>query len=241
LRVAIISDIHGNNIALEAVLTDLKQIQPDVLVCLGDIAVLGPRPREVIDLLRATECAYVMGNTDDWLFTPEPWQADNEIQQAILEIELWCAQHLSKRDLDFIRTFQSTQEIRLENGEIMLCYHGSPCSYDDVIGSTTSEEELEELLTGVSASILVGGHTHEPMYRVYQDKALINPGSVGLPRIIAGEQVRNPLWAEYAVVEIREDDFRLELRRTSIKKEALEKAVAGSGMPHAKLWLSDWR
>jgi len=220
---------------------DLKQVQPDILVCLGDVAVLGPHPRRVIEKLKFLECSFVMGNTDSWVLAPKPWETDSEVQQAALEIELWCARQLSNDDLEFIRTFQSTQEIIFENGEIMLCYHGSPRSYNDVISSTTSEEELGNLLSGVKAKILVGGHTHEPMYRVYQDKVIINPGSVGLPRIIKGEQVRNPLWAEYAVVESREDNFGLEFRRTPIKKEALEQAVADSGMPHANLWLSDWK
>jgi len=240
LRVAILSDIHGNNVALEAVLSDLKKIQPDMLVCLGDVAVIGPHPQKVIEQLRSLECSFVMGNTDSWVLAPKPWETENEVQQAFLEIELWCAQQLSNEDLEFISKFQSIQEIIIENGEIMLCCHGSPRSYNDVIGSTTSEEELDNFLSGVQAKILVSGHTHEPMYRVYQDKVLINPGSVGLPRIIKGEQVRHPLWAEYAVVECGNDDFGLELRRTSVKKEALEQAVADSGMPHAKLWLRDW-
>ena len=123
----------------------------------------------------------------------------------------------------------------------MLCYHGSPRSYDDVIRPTTPEGTLDELLAGIDANVLAGGHTHEPMVRVFGEKLLVNPGSVGLPRIQAGGDVWNPLWAEYAVLEAKDGRLSVDLRRAPVNFERLRTSVVESDMPHGNLWLRDWR
>ncbi|NIW96181.1 MAG: hypothetical protein GWN20_25895, partial [Phycisphaerae bacterium] len=78
MRLAIISDIHGNLIALEAVLAVLAQEEIDQMVCLGDVAATGPQPHETIARLRELNCPVVMGNTDDWLLNPHPHPVRDE-------------------------------------------------------------------------------------------------------------------------------------------------------------------
>ena len=70
MRIGLIADIHGNLFALDAVLAALARIGMDELICLGDVAALGPQPREVIERLRALRCPVVMGNTDAWHLDP---------------------------------------------------------------------------------------------------------------------------------------------------------------------------
>lgn len=240
MRVALIADIHGNCVALEAVLADLEQEPVDQLVCLGDVAATGPQPREALARLQALAYPVVMGNTEDWLLNPEPWPAEDEDGRAVLEIELWGADQLTETERAFIRSFQPTVEVSLGEGQSSLCYHGSPRSYDDVIRPTTPEEVLEDLLAGIDAGILAGGHTHEPMVRVFGEKLLVNPGSVGLPRIQAGGKVWNPLWAEYALLKARDGQLSVELRRVPVDFELLREAVDESSMPHGERWLRDW-
>ena len=79
------------------------------------------------------------------------------------------------------------------------------------------------------------------MIRRFEDMLVINPGSVGLPYEAVGDVVRNPPWAEYAVIESGSGSLSIELRHTPIKLSALEEAVCGSGMPHAAWWMKGWR
>ena len=79
MRIALISDIHGNRIALEAVLADIRREGIDSIVCLGDVAAHGPEPKETVDLLRTLDCPVVMGNADAGVFdTPEGPPGDEE-------------------------------------------------------------------------------------------------------------------------------------------------------------------
>jgi putative phosphoesterase len=181
MRVALLSDIHGNLVSLEAVLADLKEAAPDAIICLGDVAVTGPQPRQVIARLRQFNWPIVMGNTDAWLLNPQPWNTTDEEALRLLAIEQWSALMMELEDLDFIRTFQPTVAWDLTAGQNMLCYHGSPRSNTDLIKPETAEEELIEKFAGHRPTILAGGHTHRQMLRRFESCLLINPGSVGLP------------------------------------------------------------
>ncbi|RMD48742.1 MAG: metallophosphatase family protein, partial [Candidatus Thermofonsia bacterium] len=71
MRIAIFSDIHGNVISLKAVLAHIEKAQIDNLICLGDVATMGPRPKETVSLLRQLECTFIMGNHDEYVLDPE--------------------------------------------------------------------------------------------------------------------------------------------------------------------------
>jgi putative phosphoesterase len=241
MRVALISDIHGNLVALEAVVADLAKVGPDAVICLGDVAVTGPQPRLVIARLRELGWPVVMGNTDAWLLDPRPWPTSDEEVRRLLEVELWSASVMQAADLDFVRTFQRTVEISLAGEQNLLCYHGSPRSNTDIIGPTTQEDDLFEMLSGQWASLMAGGHIHQQMLRRFKDTVLVNPGSVGLPYENHDGQTRNPPWAEYALVSSDSDNLQVEFRRVPVDLAALSAAVYASGMPDPEWWLRDWR
>jgi putative phosphoesterase len=178
MRIGLIADIHGNLIALESVLSKLKREQVDHIICLGDVAALGPQPHEVLERLRELTCPVVMGNTDDWYLQPLP-EGDDELR----EIVEWGLQQLTDADLAYLRSFQPVIELILETDQTLLCSHGSPRSYNDVIASTTPAAEIRHMFAGYQARIMVGGHTHVQMLRRYEQALLINPGSVGLPGV----------------------------------------------------------
>src|SRR6266446_1146965 len=178
MRIGLIADIHGNLIALENVLSELQREQVDQIICLGDVAALGPQPHEVLERLRELKCPIVMGNTDDWYLQPLP-EGDDDLR----EIVGWGLQQLTDADLAYLRSFQPVIEMRLETDQALLCFHGSPRSYHDVIASTTPVAEVRSMFAGYQAWIMVGGHTHVQMLRHYEQAFLINPGSVGLPGV----------------------------------------------------------
>lgn len=241
-QIGIISDLHGNLAALEAVLADLDSQGIEQLVCLGDVAAFGPQPREVLARLRTRGCPVVMGNTDAWLLNPRPHKTRDEDSQRITEVELWSAQQLSPADLAYVRTFQPTVELSLGGGATLLCYHGSPRSDSDLITATTPDAELEKMLGGFQAAILAGGHSHSQMLRRFGDATVINPGSAGLPyeRVRLTGHVRHPPWAEYAIVGLVGRSLGIQFRRTPFDVETLIQVALESRMPHAEWWIQDW-
>lgn len=243
MRVALISDIHGNLAPLEAVLPDIEREGVEHAVCLGDVAATGPQPRETIERMMNLDIPMVMGNADEDMLRPlrsVSIAKTSEDARRVSDIDRWCAGRLSERHLEYIRAFRKTVEVFLEGGRSLLCFHGSPRSNTDVILATTSERELAGMLFGNNAAdIMAGGHTHSQMARRHGSATLINPGSVGLP--VDGEEAHNPPWAEYAIISSSGESSSIEMRRVPVDVERVRNAALASGMPHAEWWASDWR
>jgi predicted phosphodiesterase len=237
MRIGLISDIHGNLFALETVLAELAGEKLDDLICLGDVAALGPEPGAVLARLRALQCPVVMGNTDAWLLAP-PSRVANEIDRVMTP---WCVAQLSDVDLAFLRAFPPTIERSLGAERTLLCFHGSPRSYDDVIVPTTPDDALDAMLGETRANVLAGGHTHLQMLRRHGDAHLINAGSVGLPGVgAAAQRNRQVRWAEYAVVIVDGDRLDISLRRTPLDIDRMLARAHASGMPAIEWWATLW-
>lgn len=242
MRLALISDIHGNYVALEAVLTAISTQHITQVLCLGDVASTGPQPCEVVKRLREIGCPVVMGNMDAWLLQPEPKEQPDLRRQRWQEMDLWCASQLSSADRAYLHSFQPGIEYPLGE-KTLVCYHGSPRSYSERILPTTPEEELEQALAGIRGDLLAGGHTHVQMFRRFKDLLLFNPGSVGLAmdRVSPACDIRQPTFAEYAIVEYDKTSLQVGLHRISFDLQTFIRAMNASGMPHAAWWTSHWR
>lgn len=241
MRAALISDIHGNLASLEAALADIEREGVDRVVCLGDVAATGPQPRETIERLMELDPPTVMGNADEDLLIPLSAAKMSEDARRVHDIDRWCAGQLSGECVEYVRTFRATVEISIEGGRSLLCFHGSPESNTEIILSTTSEKELGGMLSGRTADIMAGGHTHAQMLRRHRSAMLINPGSVGLPVDGEGKSLHNPPWAEYAIISSSGGASSVEMRRIPVDVREVRRAALESGMPHARWWASDWR
>ena len=248
MRIAIISDIHGNLVAFNAVLDDIVRAEVDRIVCLGDVAAFGPQPQEVVARLRETGCPVVMGDADATLLTPKPPDS-NELFRRLQQIDAWAAARLSPADRAYLAAFAPTLTIPLDGGASLLCYHGSPRSFVEPIRVTTSDDDLAPMLAGHDARIFVGGHTHLQMLRRYGDALVLNPGSVGLAYDRApapNMSVRNPPWGEYALLTITGSHGRqlsqvnIDLRRVPFDVAALKRAAHANEMPYADWWCAEW-
>lgn len=239
MRFAFISDIHGNFHSLELVLADIKQAQVDQIVCLGDVASLGPQPREVIALLKELKIPIVMGNHDNYLLHPEltathlPW---------LREVELWGLSLLSKDDLDFLRSFKPQIHFELDRSTNMTCIHGSLRSNEEFIFPDTSAAHIDEIFSGQKSSLFVGGHTHVQMLRQHKALTLLNPGSVGMPfeYPMRGAEQHAFRRTEYAIVDMTQGRLTFDMRRIPIDYGHLLKISRASGMPNVEFWLSAW-
>lgn len=243
MRIGLIADVHGNLVALETVLAELEREPVDRLLCLGDVAALGPQPREVVARLREAGCPSVMGNTDAWILKGPP-RATSPEGAAMAEIAAWCAAALTGPDLEYLSACPPTLRAELGGGMGMLCFHGSPRSHDEVVSATTPDDLLSEMLSGHRASIFAGGHTHVQLLRRHGGARVVNPGSVGLPGVGPGTPdlpVNGRVdWAEYAVLEDRGGRFGVGLRRVPVDVGRVVEAARASGMPRLEWWVGRW-
>jgi predicted phosphodiesterase len=242
MRIAFLSDIHGNLMALESVLQELAQELIDQIICLGDVAALGPQPHEVIGRLQQLNSPVILGNTDAWLL--QPAGAKPSTSHILNAITAWCAEQLTPADRSYLQTFVPLLELPLGEDGKLLCFHGSPRSFDDVIAAITSDEDIQAMLAGYSAAVYVGGHTHIQMLRRYQDAHIVNVGSIGLPGVNAGDPAlaenRHVHWAEYGVLSIEQGRLSIDLRRTPLDIATLLEVGRNSGMPYLEWWIQKW-
>jgi putative phosphoesterase len=239
MRIAFISDIHGNVFALDSVLEDLESERVDQIICLGDLA-FGPQPHEAIERMKALGCPIILGNWDSWSLKGMP-HADDEIGRRLMEIGEFWANLLTDEDREFIGTFKPTLPLELDDGTTILCFHGSPNSFEDFVFATTSDDDLKRMFDGYKADVLVGGHTHLQMVRRWEDSVIINPGSVGQPfRNWWPRIIRNAHWAEYGLLDVDKGRMAIDVRRTTYDVEALLRIFRESGMPHAEWWIESW-
>jgi predicted phosphodiesterase len=249
MRLALISDIHGNLVALDAVLEDIRHQDVDEIICLGDVAAIGPQPKETLGRLREIGCQVVMGNSDAELLQLESSYRSgrDQVDRRTQEVVSWCRSQLLAEDLSYIRSFPPTVERSLGPDVTLLCFHGSPRSYNDMIMWTTLAAELDQMVTAVQAMVLAGGHTHVQMVRRHRDMMIVNAGSVGLPYDknpwsgeVPQEEIRFAEWAEYALVTYREGSLGVELRRVELDLEEVAGAAFKTGRPYARQWAAAW-
>lgn len=242
MRIAFISDIHGNYTALQAVLADIKLQNIDQIVCLGDTVSLGPQPKEVLNTLRELNCTIIKGNHDWAILDPEE-AAKFEITEHLVPDLYWCREQLTLTDLNFIDSFKPTHEIVLPNGVIIICFHGSPLSPTHLIQSTTPAETLDKYLEGQKATIFIGGHSHIQMYRRHGDKLVLNSGSVGNAFMFAYSPGNVPSllpWAEYTIINQLGNALDVDLRRVYFDTEELQKIIKESKLPGMAWWLRQY-
>lgn len=242
MRLALLSDIHGNLHALDAVLSILAREQIDQNICLGDVVEHGPHPKETLARVLELDCPIVMGNTDERMVTDYTTiRPDGDVWPGY-EQDVWSARQLSPAEKAAIRSFQPTVSLTLASDVQFLGFHGSPRSHSDYIAANTPDDDkLMALLGGYPATVMAGGHSHQQMVRRICDIILINPGSVGATYEETANGFRRPWWAEYAVVEVTDKaHVSVDLRRATYDVEAHLKAYADSGMPHAERWIAEW-
>lgn len=243
MQLAVISDIHGNCLALEAVLEDLRLHGfSGSFVCLGDAIQGGPQPAEAAALLRSLDCPVVMGNADDWLLHGEKTSSVESVTEVQERVRAWSLSRLSENDTAFIESFQPTVRVPLEGGVSLLCFHGSPASFDELIFPETPDDDFQRMLGESTGSIMCGGHTHLQQIRHIGSFFFFNPGSVGLVynRNQREDDFHLDPWAEYAVLSSEGKRISLDLRRVPYDIDELIRIYEASGRPNIEALLAQY-
>jgi putative phosphoesterase len=176
-RVAVLGDVHGNVVALRAVLEELRREDVDLVVWTGDLS-WGWEPTAALDLVRALELPvrYVRGNAERALL---------ELRDGAIESpsdrERWMLNSHAADDLAFAETFEHAHSVEIDGLGPTYFTHGSPRSDEELLTAGTPEERLAAATREISERVLVTGHTHSQYDRVAIDVRALNPGSVGMP------------------------------------------------------------
>ena len=226
MRIAIVSDIHGNLTAFEAVLADLRQTAPDLIFHGGDLPQGGARPAEIVDCIRDLGWPGVLGNADEMLFRPESLEtfasqssAPPAMWDAIREMAQATREALGEDRLAWL----SGLPLKQERGPMALV-HASPQSTWRSPGHEASDGELQSVYVQLGKPIVAYGHIHRSFVRSAPGMTVVNTGSVSLS--YDGDRRAAYLLLDHSTPAIRRVDY-------DIDREV--KALASCGLPH-----SDW-
>ena len=213
MRVAALADVHGNAVALEAVLAEVEREQPDLIVSCGDLT-WGALPRETVALLEPwrDRARFVRGNSEREL-----------LERKLLDSEVARWEHEQHDDpelLAYVRGTRSHEVVDVDGlGPTRFC-HGSPRSDEECVTAETPAERVAEFTAGVEEACIVTAHTHMQYDRRVGETRLLNPGSIGLPYEL------DPGYAYWALL-----GPDVELRRTPYDLEAAIERMRAAGMP----------
>lgn len=202
MKIAVISDIHANLVALKAVLEDVRDEKCDTVFCLGDIVLAGPQPKETIDFVKSQSWNIIQGNTDKMIadFGPEVLQMLQENFPVIANAVVDDMNYFDDDDKMFLNELPPALEMNVEGIKILLV-HGSPRYNNEDILPNMPISTVEEIISPTDADLVFCGHTHVPCgYQTNNKQTVVNVGSVGRP------MTKNPL-ACYAIVDLNQGVF----------------------------------
>lgn len=191
MKLAVISDIHGNYKALEAFLEYIEENPVDGIVCLGDYVTDSPYPKRTMNLIyemmRHWNCYFLRGNREDYLLN----NVGNSMgwkRSSANGVLLYTLQNLDERDLEFFRSLPTERELKPDGYPSLYLCHGTP---GKVRGNVCEDEGLRDrLFDGFPYPYLLGGHSHFQEKIVSGGQVYVNPGSLGLSMNGEGREAR---------------------------------------------------
>jgi putative phosphoesterase len=226
-RAAVITDIHANLPALEAVMDAIERSAVHGVYCGGDLVGYGPHPNEVCRLIEERAIPAIYGNYDyaiardlDDCGCAYRDQHDRELGQRSVE---WTLAHTSRRSKDFMRGLPFDLRFEMGNKRVRLV-HGSPRKVNEYLFEDKPARTFERIAAGADCDVLVFGHTHQPWVREYGGVLFANCGSVGKPK--DGDPR-----AAFALLELDEGRVVARIERVEYDAEAVARELAGAGLP----------
>jgi len=212
--VALISDVHSNLHALQAVMEDIDTLGVERIICAGDLVGYYPYPNETISLLREKDVISIMGNHDRSVIHFNTVG----MNRLAAEAARWTSENIDSENVDYLKSLRSRMKITIE-GKVLSVYHGSPRDDDEYLYEIDACSDLLEMC---ECDYLITGHTHIPFVRRYQEGMLINSGSVGQPR--DGDRR-----ASYAILDTERGDVTI--CRKAYDIGTIHQKVLETGLP----------
>jgi putative phosphoesterase len=230
-RIALLSDIHGNVLALEAVTKQIRRERPDAVLVAGDLVLNGPDPNGAVDALRVLEsegALIVSGNTDiavgDFDYGAAFPQYQDGVPDTISAAAEWAHDELGDEQLDWLRRLPAERRIRTADDTLVLVVHASPGSQTRGFDQALDANIIFERAAATDARVICVGHTHVPEVRDLGWKIIVNDGSCGY--VFDGEPS-----ASWAMIDIHEGNVTAEIRRTEFDAVTVANAISARGLP----------
>ncbi len=226
MKLAILSDLHANLHAVQAVWQDLEAQQPDAVYCLGDLVGYGAHPNEVVEFIRSREIPTVQGNYDEGVgFDLDDCGCvykDPDEERMGSRSLVWSRAQTRPENKAILRSLPAQIRLRASGADVLLV-HGSPRKINEYLFEDRPQATFERIARAANCGTLFFGHTHLPYRKVVNDTLFVNVGSVGKPK--DGDPRAGYVLAEFG------PRTRVTFRRVSYNVDAAARAVRESGLP----------
>jgi predicted phosphodiesterase len=230
-RFIVMSDVHGNVVALEAIRKALRAEKPDFVAIAGDLVLSGPDPAATVDLLQQMEsegAAIVGGNTDiavaDFDYAAAFPSMTDGVPEAIQAAAEWAHDALGDDRVAWLRGLPSERRLRADDGTMVLICHASPGSQTAGFDQALEASIVTERVSRTDARVIACGHTHLPEVRDLGWKLIVNDGSAGY--VFDGEPT-----ASWARIDVADGEINAEIKRTEFDVLAVANAISARGLP----------
>jgi putative phosphoesterase len=234
MRIAVLSDIHGNLVGLDACLSDLEhQGGADVIVAAGDLCMDGPRPKKVLQRLQEVGAQCLRGNTDRYISATDDGDLhgsdENDRKQA-----MWHRKEIGEKWIAWLRELPFSLRFGEDGAGQLLIVHANPSTDDEHVWPDADDATLERLIGNEQAGTIAFGHLHIPYARVWRGKLLVNVSSAGLPK--DGDPR-----AGYALLTQRSGGWEVKHRRVPFDVKKVATQLADCGIPESAELISTLR
>lgn len=217
--IVLMSDIHGNMTALEAVAASLPP--HDAVYVAGDLCLEGPKPAEVVDFVRGHGWQAVLGNTDQDIVEGKD---DGSIKAQRVQ---WTREQLGMGRIQWLAALPFRRTVTVDGRDAILVVHANPLDIETQLRPDMSDKKLKPFLADVHADILAFGHIHLPYLRTVDGILLADVSSVGHPKDLDRR-------AAYTVIRLEGDCRSAEQARVPYDMDRTAELLRGSGMPGAE-------
>ncbi len=223
MRIAVLSDIHGNLLALDACLTDLaSQGGAEAIAVAGDLCLDGPKPKKVLQRLEEIGAQCVKGNTDRYLSDDAQGQNFPPAQAAQIT---WTRRELGERWLSWLHALPFALRIGEDDNQLLIV-HANPKSDDEHLWPDSDGTILQRLVGEERATTIAFGHLHIPYVRMWRGRLLVDVASAGLPK--DGDPR-----ACYAIFTERDGGWQVKHRRVPFDVKRVATQLADCGIPES--------
>jgi len=229
-RLAVLSDCHGNLVALEATIAAIRTAKPDAILIAGDLVLNGPDPCGTLDAVRALAddgALVVSGNTDvavaDFDYGAAFPQYQDGVPEQVRVAAEWAHDELGDARLDWLRKLPSERRLQVDD-TMVLVVHASPGSQTAGFDPMLDASVVLERVSGTDARVICVGHTHLPEVRDLGWKMIVNGGSAGY--VFDGDPT-----ASWALVELHGEEVGAEIFRTAFDTLTVANAISARGLP----------
>lgn len=223
MRIAVLADLHGNLLGLDACLADLEsQGGAEAILVAGDLCLDGPKPKKVLQRIEEIGASCVRGNKDRMLYDEASTVGASSTVSAQVA---WTRRELGERWLGWLRELPFALRIGEDDNQLLIV-HANPLNDDEHLWPDASEETLVRLVGDERASAIAFGHLHLPYVRIWRGRMLVNVASAGLPK--DGDPR-----ACYAIFTERDSGWQVKHRRVPFDVKRVATQLADCGIPES--------